>query len=330
MSIQKCLFSIILISTSAIGYSQLKQPQTKNKAVTTPKSAGQKNGNNSLLWEISGRGLTQPSYLYGTMHIVCSEDAKLSEGLNKAIKAAKQVFFELDMDNMEEMMGVLKFARMNNGLKISDLVSPEEYIRLQEYFSKNKSVLPFNMMSRFKPYFITAIISEEIMNCEQKSSVEQLIMTEARQYDKDILGLETIEYQASIFDSIPYEKQAQDLVTYVDSIDKFRKVTLDMVDLYRKQDISKMDSLMIESDPGMMQYMDLLLYDRNKRWAMQMPESMFQMPTLFAVGAGHLGGSKGVIALLRSQGFTVKPLDNTKIDTSSIKDKAQVVAPSKK
>ena len=147
-------------------------------------------------------------------------------------------------------------------------------------------------------------------------------MTEARQYDKEVNGLETLEFQASIFDSIPYEKQAQDLVMYVDSIDKFRAITMEMVDMYRKQDINNMDSLMEKSDPGMMQYMDLLLYDRNKRWAEQIPEQMFNMPTLFAVGAGHLGGEKGVINLLIKQGFTVKPLDNTKfaeIDSKTVK-----------
>ena len=47
-----------------------------------------------------------------------------------------------------------------------------------------------------------------------------------------------------------------------------------------------------------------------------MKEPMFNMPTLFAVGAGHLGGEKGVINLLKKQGFTLKPLDNTKfVDT---------------
>jgi uncharacterized protein len=258
--------------------------------------------------------LKEPSYLYGTMHIVCAEDAKLSVGLRNAIKHSKQVYFELDMDNMEEMMSMMRYARMNNGLKISDLVSPEQYIRLEEYFSKNRSILPFSMMSRFKPYFITAIISEGIMGCKQKSSVEQMIMSEARQYDKEVLGLETIEFQASIFDSIPYEKQAQDLVNYVDSIDKFKEVTLEMTDMYRRQEINNMDSLMEKSDPGMMQYMDLLLYDRNKRWAEQIPQLMSEMSTLFAVGAGHLGGEKGVISLLRKQGYTVEPLDNTKFE----------------
>jgi uncharacterized protein YbaP (TraB family) len=290
---------------------QTKKPVSRQKEAPV-EDLTHTNSNNSLLWEVSGKGLAAPSYLYGTMHMVCAEDTKMSEGLKMAIKKSKQVYFELDMDNMEEMLSVLKYARMNNGLKISDLVSPEDYMKLEEYFKNNKSVLPFGMMSRFKPYFITAIISEGIMDCKKKVSVEQMIMAEARQYDKEVNGLETLEFQASIFDSIPYEKQAQDLVTYVDSIDKFRDITMKMVDMYRKQDINNMDSLMEQSDPGMMEYMDLLLYDRNKRWASQIPEQAFNMPTLFAVGAGHLGGEKGVISLLKKQGFTVKPLDNTK------------------
>jgi uncharacterized protein len=311
MHIKKHL--ILLLSVAAYLASDAQNKTTVTKPKTVPAgNVTNANPNNSLLWEVAGKGLAAPSYLYGTMHMVCAEDTKMSAGLKDAIKKSKQVYFELDMDNMEEMMSVLKYARMNNGLKISDLVSPEDYQKLEDYFKNNKSMLPFGMMSRFKPYFITAIISEGIMGCKKKVSVEQMIMGEARQYDKEVNGLETLEFQASIFDSIPYEKQARDLVTYVDSIDKFKDITMKMVEMYRTQDINNMDSLMEQSDPGMMQYMDILLYDRNKRWASQIPEQAFNMPTLFAVGAGHLGGEKGVISLLKQQGFTVKPLDNTK------------------
>jgi uncharacterized protein YbaP (TraB family) len=321
MQIRKHLILLLSLSACLATNAQNKKPVTKQKTVPA-ENINHANLNTSLLWEVSGKGLTAPSYLYGTMHIVCAEDTKMSEGLKTAIKKAKQVYFEIDMDNMEEMMSVMKYARMTNGLKISDLVSADDYQKLEDYFKNNKSALPFAMMSRFKPYFITAIISEGIMACKQKVSVEQMIMSEARQYDKEVNGLETLEFQASIFDSIPYEKQAADLVMYVDSIDKFRQITVEMTEMYRKQDIDHMDSLMEKSDPGMMQYMDLLLFDRNKRWASQIPEQMFNMPTLFAVGAGHLGGEKGVISLLKQQGFTVKPLDNTKFistDTKTVK-----------
>lgn len=309
MLIKSSLAILLLISMASSGHTQTKSA-IKPKPPAGGKTTGAAEPDHTLLWEISGKGLKQPSFLYGTMHIICEDDIQISEGLKKAILDAKQVFFEIDMDDMEEMMGVLKYARMNNGLKISDLVTAEEYIRIEDYFKKNKSPLPLGMMSRFKPYFITAMISESLMTCDKKSSVEQLIMTEARAQEKTVSGLETVAFQSSLFDSIPYEKQAKDLVSYVDSIDNYKKITADMADIYRRQDINSMDSLLVKSDPGLQQYMGILLYDRNKRWAEQIPEQAHEMSTLFAVGAGHLGGDKGVINLLRQQGFTVKPLKN--------------------
>lgn len=305
---------LLALSVHLLTEAQEKKPapaaKPKPAASQRPKPT---DPNNTLLWEVSGKGLTEPSYLYGTMHMVCAEDAKLSVALKDAIKKSKQVYFELDMDNMEEMMSVLKYARMTNGLKLQDLVSPVDYQKIEDYFKENKSMLPFAMMTRFKPYFISAVISEGLLGCQQKVSIEQQIMTEAKLYDKEVFGLETIQFQASIFDSIPYEKQAEDLVMYVDSVQKYKQITTDMADMYRRQEINRMDSLTEKSDPGMLQYMDVLLYDRNKRWSDQIPEQAFQSSTLFAVGAGHLGGDKGIIALLKQQGFTVKPLDNTKI-----------------
>lgn len=323
MSIRKLLIFMSFITVCLNVQAQTKKPAPAAKPKTTPvQKSKPADPNNSLLWEVSGRGLTQPSYLYGTMHMVCEEDAKMSEGLKDAIRKSKQIYFELDMDNMEEMMGALKYARMSNGLKLSDLVSTEDYQKLEAYFKENKVMFPFAMLSRFKPYFISAFISEGLLGCDKKVSIEQQIMTEAKETEKEIFGLETMEFQASIFDSIPYEKQAEDLVMYVDSIDKYRKVTQRMADMYRRQEIKNMDSLTEESDPGMMQYMGILLYDRNKRWADQIPEQMFQMPTLFAVGAGHLGGEKGLLELLKKQGFTVKPLDNTKFSVlNALKEK---------
>jgi uncharacterized protein len=264
----------------------------------------------SLLWEISGKGLEKPSYIYGTMHIVCEESSKLSEGLKTAIKNSTRVFFEIDMDDINEIMGALKYARMNNGLKINDLITPVEYERLEEYFKQNKSPVPLAMMARFKPYFISSVISAGLMQCEKNSSIEQMIMTEAQKGDKPVSGLETMEFQASLFDSVPYEKQARDLMMYVDSIDSYKKTTLELVSLYKKQDIEAMDSVIVKSDPGMAQFMDLLLYNRNLRWADQIMGEVFDTPAIFAVGAGHLGGEKGVINLLKKKGFTLKPLKN--------------------
>lgn len=266
---------------------------------------------NTLLFKITGNGLQKPSYLFGTMHILCESDAKLSDNLKSAIKDCDTIYFEIDLDNMVEMLSSMKYLRMNDGKKISELLSKEEYERVEAYFKNNASPLPFTMMNRFKPYFVSSLIGEQMMTCEKKNGMEEQIMKESKQYQKEIKGLETVEYQASIFDSIPYEKQAKDLVNYIDSIDSYKNVMVEMVEVYRKQDLSRMDVLMHKSDPGMEEYMDLLLYNRNKHWVKQMPILMKDKTILFAVGAGHLPGEQGVINLLKNQGYTVTPMDNS-------------------
>lgn len=297
----------------------------KKAGAPVPKST-YKHLDNTLLWKISGKGLKQPSYLYGTMHVLCAEDATVSDSLKFVIKNCDQIYFELDLDNFGELTGILKYVRMNDGTKLSELLTPEEYARVEAYFKKNN--LPLSMFSRVKPYFISSLIGEQMMSCDQndgsqsflsqKNGMEELIMRESKQYNKEIKGLETTEFQASIFDSIPYKKQAKDLVTYIDSIDSYRQVTKEMIDVYRKQDLEQMDSLMNKTDPGMEDYMDLLLYGRNRHWVAQMPDLMKEKSILFAVGAGHLPGEQGVINLLRQKGYKVTPMQNISKKTETL------------
>lgn len=290
--------------------AQLKKAPTKTNGVGKPKTATYVKGDNSLLFEISGNRLSHPSWLFGTMHILCADDARLSESLKNVIASADQVFFEVNMSDMASMMGALQYMRMNDNKKLSDLLTPVEYDRLKAYFDKNKSPIPLAMMSRFKPFFISAMIGEQMLDCPSKSSMEQEIMNEAKKKQKKIDGLETIEFQASLMDSIPYEEQAHDLMNYVDSAETYRTTMREVASEYKKQNLGGLDSLMQKSDPGMTKYLDLLLYQRNHRWYDQIAEQIYQHPTLFAVGAGHLAGDKGVISLLRQHGFTVRALKN--------------------
>ncbi len=266
---------------------------------------------NTLLWKITGNGLKKPSYLFGTMHILCADDAVLSSNLKKAIRDCDEIYFEIDMDNTQEMAGAIKYLRMNDGVKLSELLTPEEYKKVDEYFKSHKVPLPLTILNRFKPMFISSLIGERLMDCEKKNGMEEQIMSENKKnYGKETRGLETLEYQASLFDSIPYEKQAKELVNYIDSMDYYSKSSQETLDVYRKQDLRRMDSLIKKSDPGMDEYMDILVYRRNRNWVKQMPGIMEGKTILFAVGAGHLPGDQGVINLLRKQGYKVEPLDN--------------------
>lgn len=315
MFVKTSFVVICWVAMAGLGYGQPKKTTSKSKT-ETKKVVAKPEYANTLLWEISGNGLEKPSYLFGTMHILCAEDAQLSDRMREIIKNADVIYFELDMDNMQEMMGALQYLRMNDGQKISELLTKEEYAKVENYFKENNFPMPLSLMNRFKPYFVSSLIGEQMLTCQQKDGMEMQIMNESKKYKKEIKGLETTQFQASIFDSIPYAKQAKDLVNYIDSIDTYKKVMLEMVDVYRQQDLKKMDSLMHKSDPGMEEYMDILLYNRNELWVRNMPAIMYNKSILFAVGAGHLPGEQGVINLLRKAGYKVSPLANNPVAVS--------------
>jgi uncharacterized protein YbaP (TraB family) len=293
--------------------AQVKTSGTSSKKSASGKTSTKRSSalENTLLWEISGNGLEKPSYLFGTMHLLCAEDAILSANLKKAIREADRIYFEIDMDDMSQMIGALKYARMTDNTKLSDLLTKEEYTRIRDYFEKNKAVLPFSMMERLKPYMLTSLVGETGMECEKTNGMEMIIMQESNKYDKEIKGLETAEFQASLFDSIPYEKQAKELLNYIDSIDYHKNSTSELVKVYREQDLKKMEALTVRTEGGIGEYLDLLVYNRNRRWLEELKTILLEKSTLVAVGAGHLPGENGMINLLRKAGYTVKPLKNT-------------------
>lgn len=268
------------------------------------------NAAHTLLWEISGGGLSKPSYLFGTMHVLCADDAHLSDSLKAVIAHCDEVYFEINLSDMSGMMNSMKYMRMNDSKKLSDLLDTAAYEKVKAYFAKHTSIIPFGMLERFKPLLISSLIEEENLACQTTDGMEMMIMKELHQYNKPVNGLETVEFQAGLFDSIPYEQQAKDLVNYIDSAEEYRKMTLELSELYKKQDLEQIDTLSSKGDPSMSGYMDLLLYDRNGRWAKALVSLLPQKSLLIAVGAAHLPGDKGVINLLRKRGYTLRPVKN--------------------
>ena len=265
----------------------------------------------TLLWQISGKGLTKPSYLFGTMHVLCADDAHLSDSLRSVISQCDEVNFEIDLSNiMANALESMKYMRMNDHKKLSDLLSPKDYDRVKNYFSEHSPMVPFGMLDRFKPMLVSSLIEEQSLGCKTTDGMEMMIMKELHPYNKPVKGLETVEFQAGLFDSIPYEQQAKDLVNYVDSNEEYRKMTLELAEVYKQQDLDRIDSLSKKGDPGMNGYMDLLLYDRNRKWAKMLAGLLPGKSLLVAVGAAHLPGENGVIDLLRRQGYTLTPVKN--------------------
>ena len=265
--------------------------------------------NNTLLWKVSGKGLKKPSFLFGTFHLLCKDDIHISDPLKRAITSVDTIYMEMDMDDPTVMLSGMMYMNMKDGKTLKDLYTPEEYARLQAYFSDTLK-MPMMLFQKAKPYFLVALLYPRMMDCASPSGVEQEIIKIAKNEKKEINGLETMQLQASVFDSIPYEWQAKELLNNIDSFPKYKKEFDEMVLMYKNQQMDSLESKITTSEFGGEEYSEFLLGNRNRNWVHQLNSIMKKSSVLVAVGAGHLPGKDGLIELLRKEGYKVEPLKN--------------------
>ena len=275
--------------------------------------SSQKQSEKSLLWQISGNGMEKPSFLYGTIHMLCEEDAVLSDSLIYAIENTEKVYLEADLDNLFELFGAMNQMKMRNDTTLKDLLTAVEYTQVKEYIESKNSLLPFSVLETLKPLLVSSTLLESDLSCGTAVAMEQIIMKEAKRRGKRIEGLETMSYQLSIFDSIPYKVQAALLLKYTSSSGEMSgadKEFTEMMDAYKEQDLEKLDAIIRKPESGLENYEDILLFNRNINWVKKLKIILQERSVTIAVGAGHLSGEKGLIELLRKEGYTVKPVKN--------------------
>jgi len=314
----KKIFTILFICLLGFNYINAQEP----KAVIAEKAVSHVPTEKSVLWEITGKGLSVPSYLFGTIHMIGKDDFFLHDSTKTLFANTDQVVFEVDleeMNNLATQFSLLMGLVMNDGITLKDLITKEEYVMVEKHFQKIGLPIPMFILERMKPMLLSTFMSgdmnPEAMSMGDMVSYEMELMTLSQKQDKkmEIKGLETLQYQMSMFDSIPYKAQAQMLVdglkmekdsTVNEGEDQFQI----MVDLYKNEDLVGMQKMFEAEEGGIGEWEDILLKNRNKNWIPLMTEMMKDKPTFFAVGAGHLGGEVGVIALLREEGYTMTPV----------------------
>lgn len=270
----------------------------------------------ALLWKVEGNGLAQPSYVFGTIHIMPEADYFYPSGFDAAFDQARRVVFEIDlkeMDDLGSMMNMITGMMMKGNTTLDDLLTPEEYREVADYFEEIG--LPMFLLNKVKPMFLSVFAEMDAdpsaMGGEGMLSYEMELNDRAEAEGKKTGGLETMAYQMSLFDSIPYTEQAKMLVEAIRGAEVDSDVYQETVKLYTEQRIEDMVDMIGEADNtsgDSGNYEEVLLVNRNRNWIPVMGRMMQKETVLFAVGAGHLGGDTGVIRLLRAAGYTVNPV----------------------
>ncbi|AXG71864.1 TraB family protein [Kordia sp. SMS9] len=293
---KKLSLIILLVVSFFISCNSYKSASNSDEA---PKLA------NSLLWKISGKDITKPSYLYGTIHLTC--DYTYTDKLRKAFDETERLVLEIDMTDPKLQANMMKLLFMKDGKTIKGMMSDEDYKTLSDFFKKQVGV-DLTMFNTMKPFAITATLTQKMAVCDNGTAYETEFMKVAKEQKEEVIGLETIEDQMKVFDNIPYEEQLKSLVEMATSGMEESKKSFDkMTKYYNAEDLEGLVSVMTEQ--GMeADFQESLVDQRNRNWIPLIEKIATEAPAFIGVGALHLPGEQGVINLLRKQGYTVEPV----------------------
>ncbi len=292
------LIILIFISSSSLLHAQkTNEPQLEN----------------SLLWEISGKNLSKKSYLFGTIHMISEADYFWTPAMNTAFEKSDLIVFELntrEMTDLSNMMGMFDQFLMKGDTTLRDILSEDDYGLLEDHFQTIG--MPLMLFERMKPFFLTILLDPATSSLGEggTKSYELELTALADQGEKDVKGLETIEFQAAIFDKIPYTLQGKMLIDQLKNKDaEVPGMDLEqMTRLYKEQNLMALSQAISGEESEIKGFEKIMLEDRNVAWIPKMQNLMQDKTVFFAVGAGHLPGEKGVINLLRKEGYTLTPI----------------------
>ncbi len=255
-----------------------------------------------FLYKITKEGQKE-SYVFGTMHIVPDSVFYFPKKVEKILKSCDELVMEIDdkidQAKMQELM-VLKEG------SCFDIFTPIQKDSVLEWLSKATGLtteMCEKSYTTFKPLILIQMSIAPMMQQKHKL-IEAEITQLAKEKKLAISGLETMEFQLSVFDNMSDSVMAEMVLTYVR--DPENKEMTKLVDAYNSRDLNKINELFITENTFLTP--EELLDKRNKNWIPQINDKSKFKALFIAVGAAHLGGENGILSLLKLNGYTVEPI----------------------
>ncbi len=273
--------------------------------------------NAQLLWKISGNGLEKPSYIFGTHHIAPLSVLDSVAGLNEALSSVDKVYGELVMSEANTPQAqqiMMTYAMAPQDSTLTAILSPAQAdsltTMLQKYMGPMVSASNFAPM---KPAMVaTAIAMVQAQTAFPTYNPQEQLDTEIQKradaLGKEIGGLETMEDQCKALFGNSILEQANDLMDAVRHDDKAMETAHKLAKAYLAGDLQQMLSIIEDPTLGTGDGTERILNKRNANWVRVLAGLLPSASIFIAVGAGHLPGDKGLISLLRNNGYTVTPV----------------------
>ena len=264
----------------------------------------------ALLWEISGNGLSEKSYLFGSIHIQDKRVFQFDSAVWNRFEKSSNLALEFDIGSVNSLEVA---ERMMMSQSYRELLSEEDY-QLLLSVAEDHLDIPFFLIDRMKPFFVLVMftlsyISEADPDGYEEEPMDMYFLRKAREAQKNILELESFDEQMNIIDRM-FDEQLKALIKFIrnpnlqtDLITEYEN----LITAYLSQDDTKLYELILESSDSDT-FMKYFLNERNHNMLKKIRTFVANGSTFIVVGAGHLAGEEGLVNLLKNDGYTLTPI----------------------
>ncbi len=267
---------------------------------------------NSILWEVSGNGLANSSYLLGSLKFIGEKEYVLHKEIPEKLKSAKIFAIEDEVDHhaQHELNKALHFPK---GESLATALSQEQYKKVVSLFSSEFNVTSKTFKKKFaslKPLALSIAMTRLSLHEGVKFyDIELLKM--AKDYNLDTYSLEGIEREAQAFDAFPVEEQIKALMHSVENFDKQKSEYKKLEAAYARGDIDKVFEYSLHPFENNATFIKEFYFKRNQEWLPKLERMFADRQSFVAVGVTHLEGEQGLLALLKEKGYTLTPIPVT-------------------
>jgi uncharacterized protein YbaP (TraB family) len=261
----------------------------------------------TLLWRISGKGLSKPSYIYGTMHVQDPRLFVLGDSLLNAISSSEGFANEVDLNQVTPMVIELIQQQMSDDVLVKNVVSKKEFAYYGPALSRklNKPADEITTMDVLRAK--NKWVSDDLSGKKMQTFLDAYLTGLADRQGKWIGGIEDFGDQKGLVNSMVDESDIKQLAfgEHRGESDELDRMTA----LYLNADLDGIRLFMGGMDSS---FKNNFLIRRNHKMAFRMDSLAHTRSMVFAVGAAHLPGEEGLINLLRARGFNVDPVFSSK------------------
>lgn len=229
-------------------------------------------GNNQLLWQVSGNGLSKPSYVFGSYHSNDPRVFKLSDSTYAAILSSEGIVIEADIYQL--------FSQYDMRLDVSNLKFDSEG---NPFTSDKKATKTKYGSEDGRPQFLDLYFQQLAYNM-----------------GKTVAVLETVEEQMEAFETVYERSETQK------NLEQLKIIQDNLLNAYLRGDIERVLSIVQNQLNASKTSFERLIVKRNHKMVDGMDSLMRKKSRFIAIGAAHLAGQEGVLQLLRKKGYNVR------------------------